>query len=66
MGVASSGWQLLFATREKTKARDSPTGRRPDSALVFYGKKHAFGAKVVLLFYALVPTRGRLRRPLSG
>ena len=48
--LATSGWQLLFATREKTKARGSPTGRRPYSALVFHGKNHVFEGKTVVLF----------------
>ena len=63
MGVATGGWQLLFATREKTKARGSPTGRRPYSALFFYGKKRDFGSKVAFPFYALVSTRGRRMSP---
>lgn len=43
--LATSGWQIHFATREKTKARGSPTGRRPYSALVFYGQDLGFKVK---------------------
>ena len=63
MGVATSGWQLLFATREKTKVMGEPFGRRPDNTSVFYGKKHDFGSKGVLLFHALVSTRGAATPP---
>ena len=66
MGVANGGWQILFTNREKTKARGSPTGRRPYSALVFYGQDLVFKVKPKSSFMLWFQPGGDVCRPLSG
>lgn len=40
-----AGGKFTLPPEKKTKARGSPTGRRPDSALVFYGQDLGFKVK---------------------